>query len=635
MSWIEKLYETYERCHEAGQFEAEPLMPICHIAQQAHIEVALDSQGKFLRARVLQRGEQTTPIPATEDSASRSSNEAPHALCDKIQYCAKDYAERGGKKKPYFNSYITRLKDWCDSPFGHPKARAVFKYLMRGTLVTDLIAAQVGVAAERGMLADSFASAGQLPPLFRLLQAKQGKRDQGDALVRWRVEQPGEPVSAVWDDKSLQNSWIQFCASRDAARGVCFVTGASDAALAAKHPRGIRFPGDGAKLISSNDNTNFTFRGRFGNAKEACGVGFEVTQKAHNALRWLITRQGGLAKNGDQVIVSWAIGGERIPDPMGNTAELFLEAACETVAGESYAGDAGQEFALRLNKVVAGYGAKLGSTEAVVVMGLDSASPGRMAIAFYRELTGSEFLQRLLDWHSSYAWHQNFSRDLHFVGAPAPRDIAECAYGRGLDDKLLKSTVERLLPCIIDGKSLPRDLLSSAFRRTCNRMGLKSWDWEKSLGIVCGLYRGGRKEETYQMSLEENRTTRDYLFGRLLAIADFTEQRALHIADEKRDTNAARLMQRYADHPCSAWRNIELALAPYKSRLRANRPWQLIKLDKLFDSVIGLFETNDFINDGRLSGEFLLGYHCQRAALWTGVVREKATEDDSLQEGDE
>ena len=74
------------------------------------------------------------------------------------------------------------------------------------------------------------------------------------------------------------------------------------------------------------------------------------------------------------------------------------------------------------------------------------------------------------------------------------------------------------------------------------------------------------------MSLEENRTTRDYLYGRLLAIAENIEDRALYVARETRDTKAAKLMQRFASHPFSTWRNIEIALVPYKTRLRANRP---------------------------------------------------------------
>lgn len=76
-------------------------------------------------------------------------------------------------------------------------------------------------------------------------------------------------------------------------------------------------------------------------------------------------------------------------------------------------------------------------------------------------------------------------------------------------------------------------------------------------------------------------------------------------------------MQRFADHPCSTWGTIELALKPYETRLRNNRPTVLLERKKLLDAVIGMFRREDFISDGKLSGEFLLGYHCQRAALWT------------------
>ena len=176
--------------------------------------------------------------------------------------------------------------------------------------------------------------------------------------------------------------------------------------------------------------------------------------------------------------------------------------------------------------------------------------------------------------------------------------------------------MERLLPCIIDARPLPRDLVRACQERVCRRAGMEKWEWEKCLGIACALVRGSRREENYQMSLEESRTTRDYLFGRLLAIAENIEQRALHLANEKRDTNAAKLMQRFADHPCSTWRSIYLALNSYRNRLRANRPAVLLKRDKLLDTVVGMFSGEDFISDGKLSGEFLLGYHCQRAALW-------------------
>jgi len=117
------------------------------------------------------------------------------------------------------------------------------------------------------------------------------------------------------------------------------------------------------------------------------------------------------------------------------------------------------------------------------------------------------------------------------------------------------------------------------------------------------------------MALEQDRSSRDYLFGRLLAVAENIEGRALYLADEKRDTSVARLMQRFADHPCSTWRTIELSLAPSKTRLRSRSPGFLVNMEKLIDGIIREFIGQDFTREGRLSGEFLLGYHCQRQAL--------------------
>jgi CRISPR-associated protein Csd1 len=616
MTWIENLYETYQRCAGAPQFENDPLPPTCHVYQQAHVEVVLNNSGDYLSARVLQKAEQKTLIACTEDSASRSSNDAPHALCEKLQYCALDYEARGGRKKPYWRSYSGQLEQWCASPQGHGKAKSVLQYLSKGSLLEDLIREHIVITDCDGSLVNIWLEDAPLPPLLKLLVAKQGRRDQGDALVRWKVEIPGQVVSSTWEDSELQTSWVEFCSSRKPRLGVCLVSGEQSVPLANKHPRGIRWSGDGAKLISSNDVSGYTFRGRFVNSDEAYGVGFEVTQRAHNALRWLIGRQGVMGKTADQVFVSWSVSGQAIPDPLKNTAQLFLDFPFDDTAGPTYQGDAGQQFSTRLNKLISGYGAKLSLTECVTILGLDSATPGRMAISFYRELTGSDFLARVLAWHADYAWQQDYSKELRFVGAPAPKDIAEAAFGRRLDDKLAKSTMERLLPCIIDGLSAPRDLVESTVRRASNPIALTAWGWEKCLGIACSVYRGWQKKENYEMSLEEGRLSRDYLFGRLLAVADHLEGRALHVAGENRDTNAARLMQRFADHPYSTWRSIELALVPYETRLRAKRPTVLLRLRTLLDEVMGGFQTDDFTADRKLSGEFLLAFHCQRSALW-------------------
>jgi CRISPR-associated protein Csd1 len=619
MSWIQKLHETYEQCKGREPPGSERLMPISHTPQQAHIEITLDADGNFKGARIIQKEE--TVIPATEKSAGRTGKTPPPPpLCDKVQYCAADYSHPGygGGKPSFFKEYEEQLSKWCESEFSHPKAKAVLAYIRKGCVVVDLVREKILQVDSAGKLLTSWKGENQPPDIFRLLTAKAGERDQGDAFIRWHVRESNNPCTAVWEDTSLQEAWAKFDASTKRLIGICMVTG-KDVALAMSHPKRIRHAGDGAKLISANDASGYTFRGRFTDdtGLQACGIGYEVTQKAHNALRWLIHRQA--YRNEEQVIVTWTVSGKPVPDPFKDSLSLFLgseetaQAVTENVLSDT--GDTGQAFALRLKKAIAGYRAQLDPTEGIVVMGLDSATPGRMAITFYRELLGSEFLNRIQAWHEKHAWPQNFGKDSRFVGTPAPRDIADAAFGRRLDDKLRKATMERLLPSIVDGRPLPRDLVDSVIRRTCNRVGLKHWDWEKNLGIACALFKGFFNEREYKMTLETERTSRNYLYGRLLAIAEHIEGRALYIGGEARDTTATKLMQRFADRPASTWRTIELALTPSKSRLRAKRPGFLYEMEKLHDEVVSNFVEEEFLDDRKLSGEFLLGYHCQRQAL--------------------
>lgn len=613
MGWLQRLLETYNACAGGDQFANNPLPPVSHTPQQAHIEIVVDGQGTFKRARIVEKEE--TLIPATEESANRTGiKPPPHPLCDKIQYVAADYPDHGGAKPSFHAEYLELLGAWCSSPFANPKAQAILDYVRRGQVVANLIEEKLLFVGGDGKLRTNWAGEGPKPEIFRLLPPT--NCDQGNAFVRWCVEVPGDREPAVWSDPLLQQSWVQFNASRMARKGLCMATGDADTALAASHPKRLRHPGDGAKLISSNDASGFTFRGRFTDdcGDQACGVGYDASQKAHLALRWLIGRQA--FRNGDQVVVAWAVEGEVIPDPLADTfALLELEpSAAEAV----YRGDAGQSYALALSRRIAGYRAMLRPSASVVVMALDAATPGRMAITFYREFGGAEFLDRVEDWHAHFSWHQNLGKDRKFTGAPSPRDIAEAAYGPRVDDRLRKASVERLLPCIVDRQPLPRDLVNATFRRVLRRVGLETWEWEKTLGIACALFRGVQHQldqGNYAMALEPDRNTRDYLFGRLLAIAEHIEQRALYAAGEKRDTHAAKLMQRFADHPCATWRQIELALNPSRSRLRARSPGYLHQLEQEIDQIVGQFREGDFTQDSKLTGEFLLGYHCQRAKL--------------------
>ena len=119
MSWIHKLYETYEQCVRAPQFDSNPLLPIGHTTQKAHIEITVDGEGNFLRANVITKTDQLTVVPCTENSGGRSGKKpVNHPLCDKLQYVAGDFINFGGEVTSGFSK---------DSREPHPELFANFR----------------------------------------------------------------------------------------------------------------------------------------------------------------------------------------------------------------------------------------------------------------------------------------------------------------------------------------------------------------------------------------------------------------------------------------------------------------------------------------------------------------------------
>jgi CRISPR-associated protein Csd1 len=355
MSWIQKLYETYEQCANIVEPIGVGLWPVSYIVKRAHVEVVLDAKGILQRIRKLNPSEFDTLIPVTEDSANRTNGIAPHPLCEEVSYCAPDKlsSER-------FAAYVNLLASWCNSAHAHLKAQAVLCYVKKQTLRGDL------------------ANNSVFPFIFKKKQGQKEtteKVDDDKVFVRWSIEDVNNPCSGTWQDAGLIQAWQAFDRDVHPENGICVVTGRSSR-IGKKHPRFVRYSGDGGKLISSNDDAGYTYRGRFTDGKDdygkqTCTVGFDVSQKAHHALRWLIKRQGYSKDN--QAIVSWAISGEPLPDLTKNTLAAFDIETADIVESQTTV-NTDQAFALRLKEAIAGYGTKLdpskdGSTDYCVEAG--------------------------------------------------------------------------------------------------------------------------------------------------------------------------------------------------------------------------------------------------------------------------
>jgi CRISPR-associated protein, csd1 family len=647
MSCMQKLYWTYENILEqCVTDDAEPLTPVGHTIQNAHIIIVIDGQGNFQTARVMPP-KTAILLPATESSENRTSGEAPHPLADKIQYVAKDYVDYGGEKKAYFDGYLKQLKAWCESPFAHPKVQAVLNYVAKGRVVADLVEAGIFQLGSGNKVLNKWEAEGDAPSIFSALPKTKGEIEFGSALVCWQVEIAGDVHSQTWTDKTIQQSWADYAASEKAEKGFCLVQG-EEAVISTMHPAKLRHTGDKAKLISSNDTGGYTFRGRFATAEEAASVSADVSAKAHSALRWLISRQG--IRNGDQVTVSWAISGKPVPSPMkdisseidwdnldisavGNPDEIAKQTSSEnSEPSPDWSANIGRAAAQIIKKKLHGYQAELKAHEQISLIMLDSATPGRMALTYYQEFLPADYFANLDAWIDDFSWYQRYSIEVpngkktdkrtqwRFL-PPSPYSIADAVYGKSLSDTLKKQLYARLLPVIAGGTPMPipDDLVHQSFQAACNPNRCENWEWQRNIGVACALYKGWRarhhdlsQRRIYPMSLDTQNRSRDYLYGRLLAVAENTESYALYLAGEKRATTAERYMQRFAEHPFATWRNIELALKPYQERLRNNGKDTGAQA---IGEIMELFAIDDFTCDDKLSGEFLLGYHCQKMEI--------------------
>jgi CRISPR-associated protein Csd1 len=664
MSWLSTLYETYEQAMSQPNMADDQPMPISHTLQNAHINIVLDGEGNFRRARILEKTQ--IVLPATEKSAGRTANEAPHPLADKILYVAGDYASHGGLKKAYAEGYKNQLRDWLDSDTTHPSLPPIYTYISKNSLVADLVREKILWETDHVLLTSWTDENIDSPLIFKVLPKDAGFLDQGSALVCWTVESSDIKYANTWLDPTLQAAWIAFDAKQGGISSLCYITGKIEP-IALNHPAKLRHSGDKAKLISSNDLDGYTYKGRFTDSKksidkvglQAAAVGNITTQKAHNALRWLIRRQG--KRNEDQVIVAWAVSSKHIPQPTDDLVALddeYLDDFSDEEKNDDHPEpepqskpdqsiNLGIRYADKLKLHMQGYHQKLEANDTISIISIDSATPGRMGVTYYRESMPADYLNDISAWHNDFAWPQRVKKETILKGgktkdvtswpikAPSPYSILNAVYGDVLKSSkpLAKQLYQRLLPCLLERVNIPLDIQKLAFNQACKTSNKEYWEWERNIGVACSLYKGysirhsdQNKRRDFSMALDTTITSRDYLYGRLLALAEKLESTALFASGAKRPTTANRLMQRFADRPYSTWLTIYKQLDPYIRQLSSSRDGFLNNIQNEIDEVSAAFNRDDFMKDKALTGEFLLGFHCQRLALRVKKSTKNSTE---------
>ena len=293
--------------------------------------------------------------------------------------------------------------------------------------------------------------------------------------------------------------------------------------------------------------------------------------------------------------------------------------------------DTGKHYAEQFYKAVNGYVDNFKADDKVAVIALDAATTGRLSVVYYDEMGGRQYMDAILHWQGHCKWRRTVKLENQGDGkkritcecTPSPRDMALAAFGvqrsewLEADSKLIRATVKRLLPCITrKGVRIPVNIIKAAARRASMPQTMSNFVWRNDvLCVVCAMIRFNYEEDGKAMDnfLKENEHDRNVLFGRLLAVYDYMEQRALFEKDEegkikeKRMTNAKRYWNAYCSRPAKTFDTIKRNLVAYEKKLNS---YESAKLEEWSGEIMTRFQGSGFDNRA-LSELYLPGYYLQ------------------------
>ncbi len=602
LSWTDELMRAYDILNSTND---RNLLPLCHSTQNAQITIDINSDGTIPSigfAEKVEKEDAVTIIPVTEDSSSRGAGINPHPLADKLIYIAGDYPKYADVKKSdnsdYYNAYIENLKKWCESGSAPQEVKAVYTYLSKGTIIADLIDAGIFTLNEKGKLSDE----------------KIANTDPADCFVRFSVD-----GKKLWKDESLYQAYIAYACGDCATSDICYASG-EHGGITYKHPSKIRNTGDKAKLFSTNDESGFSYRGRFADKTQATAISFDYSQKLHNALKCLIKKQGYIV-DGLRILV-WENNLEEIQKPFEGCSFDDDE---DGYIPESNTGEINKTLTIAS---ITGTKNKYKSDSKTLLIMFDSATTGRLSMTEYAEVATSDYLSNLEKWHRDTSWICYGKRHSFSV-----YEIAACAYGNEEGsvlkpgEKTKKDVYQRLIPYIVCGGRIPQDIVNQLFIRACryNAFDNKSNNWQRVVNCACGMIRKRIIETKGEctMSLEKECYDRDYLYGRLLAVADYAEG-STYDDNENRPTNAKRLIEAFSNHPCETWKVLYLSLRPYLNRMNIGKRSYF---ERMINQITAMFPLDTYNDNSPLSSEFLHAYSCQMNDFFT-----KKTDDNKEEE---
>ena len=637
MNIFTALYQTYLSCEESGLVDnfndlnnSAVLLPIFHTNKRSNngkdiIEITLNEEGDFLRANYLEKNE-IIIFPITEASVARANDKAPHPLSDELSYITTAFSQEKS------DAYMANLGKWVHfNGEGHENVilNSIWTYLKKDTLLDDIIDYLYPRSVYK---VDANKIVVSVDDKNITLSSKD--------FITFCIETKAKRNRKVSKDKELHKNFISFVESTldKLPKELCDISGLQT--YCTKKHRGLM---GNAKLISVSNHIE-TYYGRFEDGSSVTKVGYITSQKIHNMLKYLLENTStSHTLDASSKVITWPSVDLQDYDYDFMNEQTFSETEDENDL-VSFLDDDMEEYSIKskkaqvINDHIRG---KMLSTHATTyqdfdnlrfyVLIIDKVSNGRISVKYFREIFMGDLTNRISNWYATTNWQYGYGKYLK-VKTPSLSQIANVTYGHFnkdskriemYDDALRKKTVERLLPSIVDGKKIPMDIVNKTMNNLSKRIAYKE-GWGTLLNTACSVlkkYKWDYKREEVTSKLDEMNNSRDYLYGRLLAVIELIETTA---TSSDKITNAEKLWATYMQSPQKTYGILIKRIRPYLDRLKKNNKYYYY-YDTLLSELTNAINDLDLSNgqqNSRLNEDFIFGYYAQKKQTYTKKVKQ-------------
>lgn len=661
MNLLQALLQTYDNALAAGIVDNEPtstepsILPLYHsnkksLSGEDMVEILLTPQGDFITGKFLPKDTYVV-YPVSEGSIIRTSGYCPHPLCDDLTYLSapvpglssKDEKKWAEKHELYLEE-LEQLKEFSNT-MPNADFEAIYCYIKQERICRDVM--QIIQDTRDGK---DYTQQGDVISWIENIKDTEKKCSLtiSKLFFTFSIEHDEGAIS-VTQNQGLHQFYIAYVRQQmqQKPQETCDITGKRTYCISSH--RGIMGT---AKLISISNHKE-TYAGTiFKTGEEVFHIGYETSQKIHNMLKLLLDKSAfNSYLGGGAYIISWLVqdlakgGAPLLDESVVDTDPWAMEEEDTSYPKEPDYTKLGSTRSRALVSYFAG--AKELREEdgdrAFCVLIVEKVNNGRVAVKYFHTFTASDIQQRAMNWYDSLAWPVWDVEDkkvklqtpllwrlVHFLYGMEANGSISCK-----QDTLQRNALERLIPCVIEGKSLPRDMKDKAFYQLMNRQSYKKC-WNLALSLGCSLFKKFHWDthtwDPAYFSLSpkgviQYMDKRSFAYGRLLAAYEKLEQDALAVkqdgsvgADTTRTTNAQRLWSAMIHQPLKIAALLEARTKYYRNALDKKNKGLSVMYEKLFSVLydeIRIYDADLTQRMRQANEDFVLGYYHQKQMFYT------------------